>query len=124
LGFKETTQLPGYLKGINVGLIPYAKCKRIDAVFPLKLFEYLAAGKPVVARKTDELNHYSKLISLVETPQEFLEAINLSLHEDSPKKVAARVAAARENTWDARVKDISNIIENDLSPNHNTTIYQ
>lgn len=115
LGFRDPTQLPGYLKGIDVCIIPHIKSKLMDAAFPLKLFEYLAAGKPVVARRTDELSHYSELLYLVDTPEQFVAAIDLSLSENNIKNIAARVAAAKENTWDARVEEISKIVEKHLA---------
>lgn len=114
LGFKEPEQLPGYLKGMDVCIIPSVKSKLIDAVFPLKLFEYLSAGKPVVARKTKELSYYNGLISVADTPVKFVSAIESSLHADNPEKIALRVSAASENTWDARVEDLSRIAEETL----------
>jgi glycosyltransferase involved in cell wall biosynthesis len=110
MGFKEPNQLPGYLKGMDICLIPYVKNERIEAVFPLKLFEYLAAGKPVVARRTAELEPYSRIVSLVETAEEFLEAIKASLQNNSDARIKARVKAARANTWEARIETLSEII--------------
>lgn len=113
-GFIEPAQLPCYLKGMEVCIMPYVKSERTDATFPLKLFEYLAAGKPVVSTRTDELVPYAHLISLVDTPEEFLEAINLAHHDDSHEKTKARVEAAKANTWDVRVEDISKLVEETL----------
>jgi len=94
--------------------MPSVKSKLIDAVFPFKLFEYLAAGKPVVSTKTNELTCYAHLISLVDTSKEFLEAIIAAVHENDLQKMNARIETAKVNTWDARVEDISKFIEETL----------
>jgi glycosyltransferase involved in cell wall biosynthesis len=114
LGFKEPTELAGYLKGMDVCIMPRVKSELLEAVFPLKLFEYLAAGKPVVATKTDELCSYEHLISLANTPEEFLEAIDRELRDDTPEKITARVEAAKANTWDVRVEALSALVEKHL----------
>ena len=100
---------------MDVCIMPFKKCDWIEASSPLKLYEYLAAGKPVVALKMEGVSAFGDLIKLVETPEEFLQAIDSSLSEDQDNKIAARIAVARENTWEARIETISEIIQKHLS---------
>ena len=110
LGFKEPDALPSYLKAIDVCIMPSRQSSLMEAVFPLKLFEYLAAGKPVVAIRTAELEPYSRVISLVDTAEEFLESIKACLQNNSDARIKERVDAARANTWEARVETLSELI--------------
>ena len=55
LGEKPRPELPAYLKGMACALIPYKANELTRNIFPLKLFEYLAAGVPVVAGGLPEL---------------------------------------------------------------------
>jgi glycosyltransferase involved in cell wall biosynthesis len=110
LGFKEPSQLPGYLKGIDVCIMPSRKSELIDAVFPLKLFEYLAAGKPVVATWTKELSCFDDVITLVKRKEEFVQAIQHNIHNTGEEKQRARVALAKRNSWDARIIEIGKLI--------------
>ena len=94
--------------------MPSVRSDLVDSVFPLKLFEYLAAGKPVVATRTEELTPYEHLISLVDTPEEFLAAVRLAVSDNSPARVEARVQAAKANTWDERVEQLSQLVHSHL----------
>jgi glycosyltransferase involved in cell wall biosynthesis len=114
LGFKEQADLPGYLRAIDVCIMPSSNSLNNMSVFPLKIFEYMAAGKPIVARQINELSRYRKYISLVNTKEDFLKAIDMELCKNNKQKVAERMSFSKENTWDARVEEMSNIIENTI----------
>lgn len=114
LGFKAPSQLPNYIKGMDVCIMPSVKSKLVDAVFPLKLFEYLSSGKPIVSTSSTELMCYSYLISLADTSEEFQKAITEALNENEPEKVNARIEAAKANTWDVRIEEISELVEETL----------
>jgi GT2 family glycosyltransferase len=74
------------------------------------LFEFLSAGKAVVATDLTELRHYSDYVELASTLEQWLLAIENALHDHSPERVAARVEFARHNTWDERVAQIKHHI--------------
>lgn len=71
LGFKDYSALPAYLKGLDVGLIPYALDIRTRTVFPNKLNQYLASGKPVVSTALPELEGLRETIGWATTYDEF-----------------------------------------------------
>ena len=114
LGEKPRSELPGYLKGFTVALVPYKTNELTRNIFPLKLFEYLAAGLPVVAGGLPELHRFRGIIELVGGPDDYPRLVRLAMSTDGPGKRAARVALAAENTWDHRAEEISRLVEEAL----------
>jgi glycosyltransferase involved in cell wall biosynthesis len=110
LGEKPRPELPGYLKGLAVALIPYRANELTRNIFPLKLFEYLAAGLPVVAGGLPELSPFASVIGLPASPTEYPAEVRRALAEDDPERRADRVALAAQNTWDHRVEQISALV--------------
>ena len=116
LGQKELNHLPGYLKAFDVALIPYKVGGHVLTVYPLKLHEYLASGRAIVATAMPELRAFSDTVRIAEEDDHFIAQIGQALEDNSPQAVAARVAVARENTWDRRVLDIYKSLEERLLP--------
>ncbi len=114
-GQKELEELPAYLKAFDVATIPYVIGGHTLTVYPLKLHEYLAGGRPIVATALPELRHFPDVVRIGHTYEDFIAQIETSLRYDSPAAVAARVAVARENTWDRRVDDIRRVLRDRLS---------
>ncbi len=82
----------------------------------MKLFEYLAAGKPVVATGLPQLRNVGPLVRVCDGIDETLAAIEAGLEARTPEAVAERQALARENTWDIRVDRLLGLIEAELVP--------
>src|SRR5206468_6012611 len=74
VGHKPHDQLPQYVAAFDVGLIPYRETAYTRNCFPLKLYEYLAAGKPVVASGLPELRDMEPDVVLVEGVRNFTAA--------------------------------------------------
>lgn len=74
VGPKPYTELKHYLAWIDVGIVPFVLGPKTDPVSPLKLFEYLAAGKPVVGTPTRTIAAYDGAI-IVAAGDEFVEAV-------------------------------------------------
>ncbi|GAC1317221.1 MAG: hypothetical protein NVSMB25_04490 [Thermoleophilaceae bacterium] len=102
LGPVSYEDLPGVLGGFDVCLIPYRVGGRIDYVQPKKLFEYLAAGKPVVTTALPALSRLEIPCHCGGTPEAFARGIAAALGESAPAAVEARRSCARAHTWDAR----------------------
>jgi len=112
LGAKKPESLPSYLKGIDVTLNPQILNKITDLNYPLKLDEYLALGKPVVATKTSFMTFYfSDYSYLPTTKEEYVTQIEKALNEDSPEKATKRIAFAREHSWEIFVSKMYEQIE-------------
>ena len=107
LGERLYGLLPGYLHAFDVCIIPFKKTPLTDATNPVKLFEYLSAGKPVVTSDLDELRHYDEHIKIATTPAEWLSAIEAILTNADPAIAEQRIAFARQNSWDNRIDTIA-----------------
>lgn len=105
LGEKPYKDLPGFLAYFDVCTIPFKIIPLTLATNPVKFYEYLSAGKPVVSVKLPELVPYAEHCYLAATPEEFLSQLELALSERGDmEKVTRRLHLARENSWDSRVK--------------------
>jgi glycosyltransferase involved in cell wall biosynthesis len=111
LGGKTLEELPAYLKALDVALIPYKVNELTRNIFPLKLYEYLAAGLPVVAGNLPELAPFSDRVALATSPREYVSLVRAALASDDAEARAARSACAAENSWDKRVEEISDLVE-------------
>lgn len=111
LGEKPYALLPGYLQHFDVCVIPFMKIQLTEATNPVKLFEYLSAGKPIVATDLDELRYYQKYVRLASSLEEWLRAIEIALEDDSSARVEERLRFARQNTWEERMLSIEDAIQ-------------
>ena len=111
LGEKPYAFLPNYLQYFDVCLIPFKKIPLTEATNPVKLFEYLSAGKSVVATDLDELHYYQEYVRLASSTEEWLRAIELALEDRSPALVEKRLRFARQNTWEERMLLIEDAIQ-------------
>jgi glycosyltransferase involved in cell wall biosynthesis len=105
LGEKPYKDLPGFLAYFDVCTIPFKIIPLTLATNPVKFYEYLSAGKPVVSVKLPELIPYAGNCYLATTPDEFLAQLELALAErDDQEKINRRLVLARDNSWDSRVR--------------------
>jgi len=114
LGAKPYQELPRYLEAFAVCLIPFRLNELTRAVNPIKLYEYLAAGKPVVAADLDEVRPFRGIVSIYATHQEFVAHVEQALREENPELVHLRVSVARENTWGRRVEELGSALAGHL----------
>jgi glycosyltransferase involved in cell wall biosynthesis len=106
LGSLPNDQVPMQLKRMNLCLIPHLDTPFSRSMSPLKLFQYIASGKPVVSSAVEGLELAGDLIRIEKDPACFLQAIDEELASDSPEKFRARVAFAAAQTWESRVERI------------------
>jgi glycosyltransferase involved in cell wall biosynthesis len=115
LGPRPYARLPAYLKGMAVCLLaPPAGSGAAAMSFPMKFWEYVAAGKPVVGRRTAALvgmDERAALCTLVPEGGDFVAAIEAAMAADGPEARAEREAACREQSWDARIGQMLALVE-------------
>lgn len=110
-GNRKIEELPAYIKRMDVCLIPYVLNDYTHHIFPLKLYEYMAAGKPIVATDMEEMRPYAgDTMTIARNDAGFLAAVEAALAGDTPERALARQAAARSESWDDRVNRVSEII--------------
>jgi glycosyltransferase involved in cell wall biosynthesis len=112
LGSRHRTEIPSVMSAFDVGIIPFKKDRLVENILPLKYFEYLAAGKPIVATPfSPDLEKVQEFVTLAVTPNDFANALRRVIAEDSKDLVIRRKRIASESTWEHRVKEMLTIIE-------------
>jgi glycosyltransferase involved in cell wall biosynthesis/SAM-dependent methyltransferase len=102
LGEKPYRELPLYLYHFDVCLIPFKPTPLIEATHPVKFYEYLASGKPVISTRLTELIQFGNLCYLSSDKEEFLINLDRALIENDPQMVSRRIEFASKNTWENR----------------------
>ncbi len=105
LGFRSYDILPAYVAAMDVGIIPYAINAYTEGVSPLKLYEYLAAGKGVVTTPLPFADAAGPLVRVAADASQFVEALEDELAH--PEREADRRAAAVANSWSERASTIT-----------------
>ena len=106
LGEKLYTELPKYLYWFDVCLIPFKLNELTLSTNPIKFYEFISSGKPVVSSRLPELLPYSDILYLSQSKEEFLKNITIALEENDQNLIKRRIELARVNDWDHRFKDI------------------
>ncbi len=115
IGRRPFESLPAYLKGMDVCVMPYRVTRNIQLGDSLKMYEYLAAGKPIVSVPLDFAAEVRPFVRAARDADEWIAAIEEALAHETLEVRAARRAIARENTWDQRVDQISHLIADALT---------
>lgn len=102
LGRRPYEEMPGFLYHFDVCMIPFRINELTHAVDPVKLYEFLSAGKPVVATALRELEPHRDVIALAGSSEEFVARLDEAVHERDAPLRRLRVARARANDWSER----------------------
>ena len=114
-GRKPVDLLPRYIHAFDVCLIPYKRNEWTRNISPLKLYEYLAAGVPIVSTGIPATEKFTDTVWLACDPDAFSQAISQALDADSPERRRKQQALAKDHTWDRRVEMLSTTIEAHLA---------
>jgi glycosyltransferase involved in cell wall biosynthesis len=111
LGSKPYERVPEYVAGFDVGLCPYLWNAAMRSGFPLKLYEYLAAGKPVVASGNPDVAGMEPDVRVVRGADEFVSAVEDLLALDGDADRARRMTLAAANTWETRTRQMLDLVQ-------------
>ena len=111
LGSKPYVSLPGYLKGIDVAILPNQVNAYTNAMFPMKFFEYLAAGKPIVSVDLRSIYEFSDYVDLVKTKDDFLNAIEKNLLGLRKVPVYRQMNLAKQYTYHNRTQSMIKVFQ-------------
>ena len=115
LGEIPYDELPEMLRGINVCMIPFALNPLTEAADTIKLYEYLAAGKPVVSTNISQARELSRFVSVAGDREEFLQAIAKQLESGRPPISAELDEMLKESDWDLRTHQVETLFQSMLA---------
>lgn len=111
-GPRKITELPNFLQYFDCVLIPFRKNTLTRSIYPLKINEYLAAGKPVIATHfSEDIYTFRDVAYVADSHEEFIATIDKAISENNEARKQARMKVAEQNTWEARVARFWEIIE-------------
>lgn len=104
--------MPAVLKGFDVAIIPFKKDEVSNHIFPLKLFEYLGSGRPVVSTDFNpDLKEFTgDTVAYCENAETFSAAVDHAL-KDTDLLQQKRLEVAADNTWEHRIKEIKDLLQ-------------
>lgn len=108
-GLTPYRELPRYLADFDVALIPFKDTPVTQSVNPIKLYEYFAAGKPVLVTSLPELTRWEGLVYPFSTAEELIRRARAALTEE-PTLAAKRQAVAAQHTWEAKVREMEDLM--------------
>jgi glycosyltransferase involved in cell wall biosynthesis len=113
LGRKPYQEVPNYVKAFDVCLNPYKIDEVSKSCSPLKLYEYLASGKPIVSVDMPEARKFKNLIEIGLDYEDFLEKIQkvLDCLPEDKAKIEMRIREAEKHSWDSRFLELEKILE-------------
>ena len=118
VGQRSYEQLPNYLSGWDVCLLPFARNDATRFISPTKTLEYMAAERPIVSTPiADVVRSYASIVYLADSPTSFVEACERALaapaEERATRTEMARVVLA-QTSWDATAKHMEELMEEAL----------
>ena len=113
LGGKPVTELPAYMQHLDVCMLCYVQSGYTKFIYPMKLHEYLATGRPVVGTPIRSLIEFDQVVRLATTPEEWSRAIADALaHPDAGAE--ERLAVARDHDWATLAERVAQVFSKDL----------
>lgn len=110
-------EVPQFLKTVDVCMIPHKDTLYSRSMSPLKLFQYLGSGRPIVSTSIAGVERWNGLISIANNYQEFIQYIDMALNQDSEERSRKRIEAVKPETWSRRVEEMFRTVEKRLSHN-------
>lgn len=104
-------RLPHVISSFDVCAIPHLLTPFTHSLDPIKAYEYMATGKPIVSTPVDGIKHLLSFIYTADSAESYHETILKSLSEPQEKK-SARLQAAESNSWAGRISMINKIFVN------------
>jgi len=112
LGHKSYQELPSYIHQFDIAIIPHKINKFTKSMNPLKLYEYLACGKPIVTTPIAGIENFKDLISIASNEEEFNDKIQEALQNNNKKMIIKRSESVKKYSWESRFEKMFNFIKN------------
>jgi glycosyltransferase involved in cell wall biosynthesis len=105
-GAVPCAEIPRYMAAFDVCIVPHQESPFTESLNPLKLWEYLACGKPIASTNVAGFRDYRDLCYIGSGRAGFIEACQNALAEDGNEKFQARQQAVAGQSWSARVDEL------------------
>lgn len=117
LGMKEYKELPAYLKGFTIAIMPFALNDATKYISPTKTLEYMAAGKPIISTAIkDVVRDYSYCVNIIATATDFAAAIDTILADAPDVFMEFEYRQILKNTsWDSTAEKMKALIKNNVT---------
>lgn len=115
LGYKKYSNAPMYIQQFDIGIIPHKKAGFAASTNPMKMYEYLACGKPVVATSNIGTENVEEMISTVDSYEDFNIEVNKLLDHDSEENKQKRHDFVKKFSWINTVNKMMDLINNKLT---------
>jgi glycosyltransferase involved in cell wall biosynthesis len=113
VGPQPYEDLPAWARVFDVAILPYRRNRQVLNSNPLKLREYLAAGRPVVSVSALEIERFADCIRIADEPEEFLQCVDAAL-QDSEERRRRGLEVVSDMTWESRVDEVWDVIQGRL----------
>ncbi len=110
MGSRDYYSIPDYCSAFDACLIPFRQGEFADTINPVKLYEYFALGKPVVASRMKELLSLQHLLYLAADKEEFLDKLDRALEENDPGMSIMRRKTAELNDWSRKTALVEEVL--------------
>lgn len=112
MGVVAHTDLPNATSDVDIFMMPFRVTKMIEAVDPVKLYEYVASGRPAIAPRYREVEKFQPFVDLYASPSECIELVRRAKVAGRDGGIdQARVAFLESNSWAERVRDLQKSLE-------------
>ena len=115
LGKIDHKRIPSFINNFDACLIPYLVTDYTNNVYPTKMNEYLAMGKPVISTALPEAlnfnNENNNIILIGKTNEEFSGCILKAVNDRDEKSAEKRISCAKKNSWGIRIEQMSALVE-------------
>ena len=114
LGRRDVADVPYCILACQVCLLPYRRDDFVESIDALKLYEYLACEKPIVATDMPTAREQSRVVYIAQDATDFVQKLETALEPITSEQRVLRRSIAMQNTWDQRVESLSAAIEERL----------
>jgi glycosyltransferase involved in cell wall biosynthesis len=102
-------KLPSWMAAARAFVVPHLQSEFVESLNPIKLWEYLAAGKPIVSTDVPGFREQVNVVSIANSAEEFVAAVEASLSEPAELRERRRAIAAR-NSWQERIDRVEELL--------------
>ena len=115
LGYKSYNEAPMYIQQFDIGIIPHQQAEFSASTNPMKMYEYLACGKPVVATQNSGTENIEDMIAVANNSEDFNDKLNDLLKSDNDDKKQERQEFVKKHSWISAADKMMDLINKKLS---------